>query len=362
MLLENIGRKGDLRAPRNDVENLLVAVLNSSGEKALNEIRDQAAALTPALGAEKSLNQLRSIIGALLGTHSKGELRTMAGHAVAQGMPVDAARLALFEVLAAHLRREPLPRIESGVTGVARQNFAFIESYFSNYVEGTKFDIEQARDIVMLNRVAPNRPKDSHDVLGVFRLAITSPYRDSPPVPGAEFLEGLEGWHAEMLKMRPEANPGKLKLDVNYAGTTKFVDPAHVRGTLAEGSKLARSVPEGLARAIYYAFLISEIHPFDDGNGRLSRLVMNAELTRAGVSRIIVPTLYHPQYVDCARALTRGQTPDGLVHSLAKMAQWTSQFDYSDLDALITALRKSNALEESPVEFRLLNADGSTAA
>jgi len=124
--------------------------------------------------------------------------------------------------------------------------------------------------------------------------------------------------------MRPKANPGKLKLEVNYAGTTKFVDPTHVRGTVAEGSKLARSVPEGLARAIYYAFLISEIHPFDDGNGRLSRLVMNAELTRAGVSRIIIPTLYHPQYVDCARALTRAQTPEGFVHSLAKMAQWSA--------------------------------------
>lgn len=362
MLLENIGRKGDLRVPRNDVENLLVSVLNASGEKALNEIRDQAAALAPALGAEKSLDELRSMIGALLGTHSKGELRTMAGQAVATGTPVDQERLVLFEVLAAHLRREPLPRIESVVAGVARQNFAFIESYFSNYVEGTKFDIEQARDIVMLNRVAPNRPKDSHDVLGVFRLAITSPYRDSPPVPGAEFLDGLEGWHAEMLKMRPEANPGKPKLEANYAGTTQFVDPAHVRGTLAEGSKLARSVPEGLARAIYYAFLISEVHPFDDGNGRLSRLVMNAELTRAGVSRIIIPTLYHPQYVDCARALTRAKAPEGFVRSLAKMAQWSSQFDYTDLAGLIAALRKTNALEESPAEFRLLNADGSTAA
>lgn len=362
MLLENIGRKGELRAPRDDVEKLLVSVLNASGEKALNEIRDQAAALAHALGAEKALEELRSIIGALLGTHAKGELRTMAGQAIAQGTPVDQERMARFEALAAHLRQEPLPRIESAVAGVARQNFAFIESYFSNYVEGTKFDIEQARDIVMLNKVMPNRPKDSHDILGVFRLAITSPYRDSPPVAGAEFLDGLEAWHAEMLKMPPEANPGKPKLEANYAGTTQFVDPALVRGTLAEGSKLARSVPEGPARAIYYAFLISEVHPFDDGNGRLSRLVMNAELTRAGVSRIIIPTLYHPQYVDCARALTRGNPPDGFVRSLAKMARWSNQFDYSDLDALIAALRGTNALEESPAQFRLLNADGSMEA
>lgn len=362
MLLENIGRKGDLRASREDVESLLVSVLNASGEKALNDIRDQAAAVAPTLGAEKALEELRNIIGALLGTHAKGELRTREGLAVVQGSPIDQERIYRFEALAAHLRAEPLPRIESTVTGVARQHFAFIESYFSNYVEGTKFDIDQARDIVMNDVIVNTRPKDSHDILGVFRLAITPPFRDSPPVAGQDFLEGLERWHAEMLKMRPEANPGKPKLEVNYAGNTKFVEPAYVRGTLTEGSRLALSVPEGLARAVYYAFLVSEVHPFDDGNGRLSRLVMNSELTRTGLGRIIIPTLYHPQYVDCARALTRTNDPAGFVRSLAKMARWASQFDYSNLDALITTLRATNALEESPAQYRLMNADGSYEA
>lgn len=73
------------------------------------------------------------------------------------------------------------------------------------------------------------------------------------------------------------------------------------------------------------------------------------------------PTLYHPQY-DCARALTRGNDPRGFVRSLAKMARWASQFDYSNLDALIRSLRATNALEESPAQFRLLNADGSYEA
>lgn len=362
MLLENIGRKGELRASREELEEFLVSVLDASGEKALNDIRDQAAALAPALGAQKSLEELRALVGALLGTHAKGALKTRAGRAVVNGAPVDSERMARFEALAAHLRAEPVPRIDSSLAGQARHNFAFIESYFSNYVEGTKFDIEQARGIVMNNAIVPNRPKDSHDILGVFRLAVTSPYRDSPPVAGGDFLEGLERWHAEMLGMRPEANPGRPKLQANYAGTTRFVEPGYVRGTLAEGSRLALSTPEGLARAIYYAFLVSEVHPFDDGNGRLSRLVMNAELSRTGLGRIIIPTLYHPQYVDCARALTRGNDPVGFVRSLAKMARWSSRFDYADLDALIATLRATNALEESPAQFRLLNADGTTEA
>ncbi len=255
-----------------------------------------------------------------------------------------------------------LPRIPSRASaGLARHHFAFIESYFSNYVEGTKFDIAQARDIVMNNQLVPSRPKDSHDILGVFRLATTAPYRNSPPVAGAEFLDGLADWHAQMLKMRPEANPGKTKRDVNFAGTTRFVEPGQVRGTMAEGSRLALSVPEGMARAIFYAFVVSEVHPFEDGNGRLSRLVMNAELSRVGLHRIIVPTLFHPQYVDCARTLTRADEPAGFVRSLARMAQWCSQFEYADLDALLAAIAATHALEESPVQYRLLNADGSVA-
>lgn len=357
MLLENIGRKGSLRAPREDVEALLVLILNASGEKTLNDIRDQAVTLAPALGAEKALKELLSIIEALLEAHSKGKLRTRGGLTVARGFPVDPERSARFETLASYLRTEPLLRIESTITGMARQHFGFIESYFSNYVEGTKFDIEQARDIVMNKVIVPNRVEDSHDILGVYHLAIAA---DSPPIAGPEFLEGLKRWHAEMLKMRPEVNPGTPKLNANYAGTTKFVEPAYVRGTLEEGSRLALSIPEGLARAVYYAFLVSEVHPFDDGNGRLSRLVMNAELTRTGLSRIIIPTLYHPQYVDCARVLTRWNDPKGFVRSLVNMARWTSQFDYSNLDMLIQSLRASNALEESPTQFRLLNADGSS--
>jgi hypothetical protein len=130
--------------------------------------------------------------------------------------------------------------------------------------------------------------------------------------------------------------------------------PAFVRGTLQEGSKLALSVPEGLARAIYYAFLVSEAHPFDDGNGRLSRLTMNAELSRLGLCRIIIPTLFHPQYVDCQRALKRADEPEGFIKALTFAAQWCAGFGYADLPALIVDLKATHAFEESPVQYKLL--------
>jgi hypothetical protein len=193
-----------------------------------------------------------------------------------------------------------------------------------------------------------------HEALVVFNQAMRAGTRDSVPPPDAAFVAGLQERHRTMLERRPEANPGELKTDPNFAGTIEFVLPALVRGTLQEGSKLALSVPEGLARAIYYAFLVSEIHPFDDGNGRLSRLIMNAELSRLGLCRIIIPTLFHPQYVDCQRALTRANEPDGFIKALAFAVQWCASFSYTDLPSLIASLKNTNAFEESPVQYKLL--------
>ena len=361
-ILENLGRKAPRRLGRDAVEQHLVDILNASGEKALNATRDRATEIAASLGAQQELDTLVGLVGALLGTRSRGQLRTRSGQLVASGTPVDRERQARLDQLAVYLRTVNLPRIQAfASTGLARVHFAFIESYFSNYVEGTKFDIDQAAGIALRNEIVASRPKDSHDILGVFRLAQTTPYCNAPPPPGDEFLPALQSWHQNMLTKRPEANPGELKTDVNYAGTTRFVDPAMVRGTFVECSQLAMSVPEGLARAIFYAFLVSEIHPFDDGNGRISRLLMNAEMSRMGLGRIIIPTLYHPQYVDCAKQLTQSNEPEGFTRAIAKMARWCAQFDYADLSQIIQILRLVNALEESPIRFKLLNLDGSSA-
>ncbi len=362
-LLENLGRaSATARATRDDIEERLITCLNASKEAGLNQIRDRARELVEALGAQTSYDILNGLIGALLSTHSKGVLRTKAGLAIAQGTPIDMERMSLFESLATALRTAVLPDIaDIADQGNSRIHFAFLESYFSNYVEGTRFSVEEAEGIVLRNQIVAQRPKDSHDILGVFNLAYRSETRAMVPPAGEDFVDVLQERHRIMLERRPEVDPGNLKLEANYAGTTQFVQPSHVRGTLAEGSRLALSIPEGMARAIYYLFLVAEVHPFADGNGRLSRLIMNAELSRGERSRIIIPTLFHPQFVDCLRALTQSGRPEPLITALSRMANWSAGFDYADVASLISSMRSAHALEESPAEFRLLNADGSRA-
>ena len=342
------------------VEERLVSILNAGGEDELNKLRDTARELAKSMALQNEFKKLDKLIGALLATHTAGVLKTKEGKLVAKGTPVDAERMARFEILAAKLRVEPLPhRSAIAVSDPARSNFAFLESYFSNFVEGTEFAIEEARDIALSGRIVEQRPKDSHDILGVFTLAVQSPWRDTVPPFGADFPAELAKRHAVMMEQRPECAPGHFKIEPNRAGGTWFVDPQFVRGTLIEGSSLARSVPEGLPRAIYYAFLISEVHPFSDGNGRISRIVMNAELSRIGDARIIIPTLFHEEYVDCQRQLTHQNDPAGFIHALALMQRWTIAFDFSNVDALIETIKATNALEHSRAQFKLTMPDNS---
>ncbi|AOS84331.1 cell filamentation protein Fic [Chlorobaculum limnaeum] len=358
MLMENLtASRGVIKKAVGQiaVEERLVGIYESRGAEALNRIRDEALALAPLLGFDKEYRMLNELIGTILGTKS-AQLVTVAGKALAAGTPVDADRLALFEALAAVLRVIPFSE-KASPTGseAARINFAFLESYFSNFIEGTEFDVSEARQIALDGRIIDQRPKDSHDILGVFRQAINPGWANQSMAIGEAVLHQLRQRHTDLMKERPEASPGDFKDRENFAGNTTFVSPRNVMGTLIEGSKLLPSVPPGMARALLAMFIVSEVHPFIDGNGRLARLVMNAELSVVNASRIIVPTLFREEYLDCLRVLTRQGKPEPFIEAMQYIQQWTAAFDYTDLDRVINQMKACNAFEKSRRQFQLLN-------
>ena len=101
-------------------------------------------------------------------------------------------------------------------------------------------------------------------------------------------------------------------------------------------------------------FLVSEVHPFTDGNGRLARLVMNAELSVVNSCRIIVPTLFREEYLDCLRVLTREGNPRPFLDAMQWIQEWTSTFDYDNLDKVIADMTSCNAFEKSRTQHKLL--------
>lgn len=358
MLMENLTpSRGAIKKSVGQVavEQRLLTIFDSRGPDALNLIRDDAHTLAPLLGFDKEFQVLNELIGTILGTKS-ARLATRSGQALTRGTPLDARRLALFETLAAALRADPLKERESPVTTeTARINFAFLESYFSNFIEGTEFDIAEARQIVLEGKIIDQRPKDSHDILGVFRQAINPGWSNQSMAIGEAVVHQLQQRHADLMKERPETAPGEFKDRENFAGNTTFVSPKNVRGTLIEGSKLLPSVPSGMARALLAMFIVSEVHPFIDGNGRLARLVMNSELSVVNTSRIIIPTLFREEYLDCLRVLTRQGKPEAFINAMQKIQQWSAEFDYTDLDHVISLMLACNAFEKSRGQYQLLN-------
>ena len=75
---------------------------------------------------------------------------------------------------------------------------------------------------------------------------------------------------------------------------------------------------EPFSKAAYIMFIISEIHPFLDGNGRIARVMMNAELVKAKQTRIIIPTVYRDDYLGSLRKLTRNDETAVYIRMSAK--------------------------------------------
>jgi len=310
--------------------------------------------LAPQLSMAKAFNILDDMVGSILGTRSS-RLVTPVGKARTAPVPYDADRVALFEQFAAQLRSTALQQAPAvALSEQAQINLAFLESYFSNFIEGTEFEVQEARRFVLQGQPVLVRPQDSHDILGVFHQARDKGWANQTLATGEAVLTQLRERHAHQMRERPEVSPGEFKDKPNRAGNTEFVAPALVRGTLVQGSLLLPTVPAGMPRALLAMFVVTEVHPFTDGNGRLARLVMNAELSVVNACRIIVPTLFREEYLDCLRVLTRDGEAEPFLGAMQKIQQWTAAFNYNDIDQVIDQMSACNAFERSRSQFKLL--------
>ena len=357
--LENLtrGRGWSERVlPQGEVENLLDKVLTLRGEDKLNALRDNARTLAKTLELNAELSRLDGIIGALLGTHAAKKLTTKQALARAAGRPYDPERLNLFDTLLSELNRTPFaPVPDKALTGVGRENFGFFEAYFSNFIEGTTFTVEEAESIVFERKIIENRSEDSHDILGTFSAATTPPWRDQPPKTADAFLSWLKNVNALVMQKRADKKPGEWKDKRNQAGDTLFVIPELVQGTLREGFERIKALADPMARAIMTMFVVAEVHPFLDGNGRTARLAMNCILTSEKLSRIIIPTVYREDYLLPLKALTHNNRPEPLVESMRRAQAWTAAFSYdSPRPILRKALADCNAFQEELHKYKLI--------
>lgn len=347
--LENLQRtKGSGEASktlsREQLEEKIEAYLRVKGEDALNQVRDRARQIAPMLGMEKECSVLMHLITDLLGTGLSKNLVSPIARARVLGEPVDPDRIHLFELVYASLVKTDYPDYEDQNKSIlSYQNFAFFESYFSNYIEGTEFTVDEAKQIITTATPLPARDEDSHDVMGTYQ--IVSNRKEMAVLPGSpdDLLRLLKERHAILLSARKTKNPGEFKDKNNRAGTTEFVDMKLVPGTLKKGFDWYSLLQHPFARAAYMMFMVSEVHPFLDGNGRIARVMMNAELSSKGLSKIIIPTVYREDYMGALKKLTKQRDADAYVRMLLRAWEFSSRVHKENLDAMEEYLTNCNA-------------------
>lgn len=330
-----------------EIENKLEQIVQVKGEEGLNQFRDKARIIANKLGMHTEFDKLNKLISALLTTKPSKILTSPLAVARALGNPYDKHRLELFEKLFIELQQQPYKEIQDRNKETnAFRNFAFFEAYFSNYIEGTIFEIEEAKSIIQTETPIPNRDEDSHDILGTYRLVSNQTEMSTTPSNPDELLNILQYRHQILLGARTSKKPGQFKDKNNRAGETHFVDHTLVRGTILKGFDYYQALQEPFAKAAYIMFMISEIHPFLDGNGRIARVMMNAELVKANQTRILIPTVYRDDYLGALRRLTRNDDPAAYIRMLQRAQEFSASLLATDMQALENHLTASNAFKE----------------
>ncbi len=290
------------------------------------------------------------MVGAALGTH---QLTTHSGALTARqaAIPYDHARMQLFGQLIEGLRKSA-PQNRPINPGDPRYTYLpFFEAYFSNFIEGTEFELAEAVEVVYGGKQVPSRAGDAHDLLGTYQIVSSLAEMTTLAATPGEFLGLLLARHEIVLGGRPDRAPGRFKEIANRAGDSQFVRPDLVTGTLWAGWELLAGLDTSFERAVYMMFLVSEVHPFNDGNGRMARIMANAELTAGMQSWIIIPSVYRDDYLGGLRALTRR---GGVLIKVLRYAQdWTAQIDFSALAEAEVLLTETNAFNEPDSADRL---------
>ena len=327
-----------------DIEQRLEQIIRVNGEDELNKLRDQARVIAEELEMHKEFEKLNRLISALLTTKTSKILSSPIAKARAFGKPYDPARLELFETLFRELKNTEFPyREEKNTTHLSFRNFAFFESYFSNYIEGTVFEIDEAKKIIETNKPLPSRNDDSHDVLGTYQIVSSKKEMQITPSTPEEFLKIVSFRHSVLMSARDEKKPGLFKDKNNFAGSTAFVDYQLVRGTLEQSFGFYTALDHPFAKAAYIMFVISEVHPFLDGNGRIARVMMNAELVKSGQSKIIIPTVYREDYLGALKKFTKQRKCDTYVKMLQRAHEFSANLHDDNMDSMQAYLTKCHA-------------------
>jgi Fic family protein len=257
--------------------------------------------------------------------------------------------------------------------GMIMQKFRLDWNYHSNHLEGNTLTYGETKALILFGLTAQGKPlKDHFEITGHDEAVkwIEDVVKQERPLT-ENFIREL---HTLLLKesyekkaISPEGIPtirrisvGKYKIEPNHVKTqtgeifyfaTPEETPAKMGDLMAwyqEEQGKTDVQPVLLAAEFHYRFI--RIHPFDDGNGRTARLIMNFILMRFSYPPVIIRTGDKENYFNVLRLADAGNLEpfveyiaQNLIHSLTIMikgAKGESIEDPDDLDKEIALLEQ----------------------
>jgi Fic family protein len=210
------------------------------------------------------------------------------------------------------------------------QKFRFDWNYHSNNIEGNSLTFGETKSLLLHNITAQGKPLKDHIEITGHNQAIDELIeisQGSRSVTEA-FIRNLhtlilrerylsQAETAEGVKTTKWIEVGQYKTASNHVKTAtgeifRFAEPMDVPEKMRELCQKINDSPltsdtSALIQAakLHYDFVL--IHPFDDGNGRMARLMMNLMLIRYGFPPAIVKTEDKSNYFSALRQADGGQ-------------------------------------------------------
>ncbi len=216
------------------------------------------------------------------------------------------------------------------------QKFRLDWNYHSNHLEGNSLSFGETKALILFGITAQGKPlKDHFEITGHDEAVkwIEEVVKEERPLTEA-FIREL---HKLILKepyekeaITPEGLPTKKKIQIGQYKTTpnhvltqtgeifRFATPEETPAKMQELIEWFRekkedheTIPLLLAAEFHYRFI--RIHPFDDGNGRTARILMNFILMQYGYPPVIIKTEEKQRYLSALQQADAGMI-DSFIH------------------------------------------------
>lgn len=188
------------------------------------------------------------------------------------------------------------------------EEFSVVFTYHTNRIEGSTLSLQDTFDLLLRGLTPAKKPESDTIETRMHRQVFLESINGKRHLS----LSLVRSWHKGIFgRTKPEYAGMIRKHNVRVSNSeAKFPDHSQVPRLLAEffawyGREKTRIHPVELAALAHLKFVT--IHPFGDGNGRISRLIMNCVLSEFGFPLFLIKYEGRAFYY---HALERSQVED----------------------------------------------------